>query len=98
MPLLTLLMSSVDILVSPIAIAFSFISSAELYHTPFPNTLCGIAFHGCPPFPRTRSLSMSRRVTRRQALAASAASLGYLYTSPAFSTASAKSAFSDRKP
>jgi predicted dehydrogenase len=30
---------------------------------------------------------MSRRVTRRQALAASAASLGYLYTSPAFSTA-----------
>ena len=28
---------------------------------------------------------MSRRVTRRQALAASAASLGYLYTSPAFS-------------
>jgi predicted dehydrogenase len=30
---------------------------------------------------------MSRRVTRRQALAASAASLGYLYTSPAFSAA-----------
>jgi len=30
---------------------------------------------------------MSRRLTRRQALAASAASLGYLYTSPAFSTA-----------
>ena len=30
---------------------------------------------------------MSRRVTRRQALAASAASLGYLYTSPAVSTA-----------
>jgi len=30
---------------------------------------------------------MSRRMTRRQALAASAASLGYLYTSPAFSTA-----------
>ena len=28
---------------------------------------------------------MSRRVTRRQAIAASAASLGYLYTSPAFS-------------
>jgi predicted dehydrogenase len=29
---------------------------------------------------------MSRRFTRRQALAASAASLGYLYTSPAFAT------------
>src|SRR5437868_14299671 len=29
---------------------------------------------------------MNRRLTRRQALAASAASLGYLYTSPAFST------------
>ena len=27
---------------------------------------------------------MSRRLTRRQALAASAASLGYLYTAPAF--------------
>jgi predicted dehydrogenase len=30
---------------------------------------------------------MSRRVTRRQALAASAASLGYLYTAPAFAAA-----------
>src|SRR6185312_2893643 len=34
--------------------------------------------------PIPRSLSMSRRLTRRQALGASAASLGYMYTAPAF--------------